>query len=147
MADGVDGEQVETLKTRLSEQGAQGMVIAPSMAPVSASGGQNVTPDAMLNGLPSVTMDAVIVPGGESSVQTLKASGQGCYYLQEAYKHLKPIAALGEGEVLLDAAGVAAGEDGVFLGDTVESIFEPFAKVLGEHRVWSRDGKANDMPA
>ncbi|WP_227369800.1 catalase HPII [Halomonas sp. M20] len=147
VADGVDGEQVEALKVKLSEQGAQGMVIAPSMAPVKASNGQAVTPDGMVNGLPSVTVDAVIVAGGEGSAQALAGSGLGRYYVQEAYKHLKAIAALGEGRALLDAAGVPIGEDGIFVEDGVESVFEPFAQAVGEHRVWSRDSKANDMPA
>src|SRR5699024_7308968 len=61
-ADGVDADHVETIKARLADAGAQGMVIAPSMAPVKASNGDTIDVDAMLNGLPSVALDAVIVP-------------------------------------------------------------------------------------
>jgi catalase len=147
VADGVDSDQVEAIKTRLEAEGAEGMVIAPSMAPVKAANGQTVTPDAMLNGQPSVTLDSVIVVGGAESVRTLSQSGQGRYYVQEAYKHLKAIAAIGEGKELLSAANVPSQEDGIFLGVSVDDVFTPFTQAMGQHRVWSRDARANDMPA
>lgn len=147
VADGVDADHVETLKKKLKGEGAQGLVIAPSMAPVTAANGKRVTPDAMLNGMPSVTVDAVVVAGGQQSVDTLSLAGQGVYYVQEAYKHLKAIAAVGEGQALLTAAKVPTQEDGIILGGSVDDIFQAFCDALGKHRVWSRDSKANDMPA
>lgn len=146
-ADGVNAEHVETLKHKLAEQSAQGLVIAPSMAPVEAANGDTIASDAMLNGLPSVTMDAVLVPGGADSVKTLSKSGLGLYYVQEAYKHLKVIATLGDGRDLLTAAGVPTQEEGIIHGDSADDIFQNFADALGQHRIWSRNSKANDMPA
>nr|WP_297460172.1 catalase HPII [uncultured Halomonas sp.] len=147
VADGVDADQVDAIKAKLKAEGAQGVVIAPSMAPVKGVSGNGVTPDAMLNGLPSVTVDAVIVAGGADSAQALSQSGLGLYYVQEAYKHLKVIAAIGEGQTLLSAAGVPTQEEGIVLGATVDDIFTAFSQALGQHRVWSRDNKANMMPA
>jgi len=147
VADGVDGDQVEAIKAKLKAEGAEGMVIAPSMAPVKATNGQMVTPDAMLNGQPSVTLDSVIVAGGAESARALSQSGQGRHYVQEAYKHLKAIAAVGEGKQLLAAANVPTQEDGIVLGAGVDDVFTPFVQAMGQHRVWSRDAKANDMPA
>ncbi|WP_224419887.1 MULTISPECIES: catalase HPII [unclassified Modicisalibacter] len=146
-ADGVDADQVEQIRQQLEAGGAQGLVIAPSMAPLQAADGRTVTPDAMLNGLPSVTLDAVIVAGGAESARALTQSGLGVYYVQEAYKHLKPIAAVGEGKTLLDTARVPDAEEGVFVGGAVDDVFTPFAESLGQHRVWTRDSKANAMPA
>lgn len=147
VADGVDVDQIEALKAKLEGEGAQGMIIAPSMAPVRGAGGQALTPDGMLNGEPSVTMDAVIVAGGEESARTLSQSGMGRYYVREAYKHLKVIAAVGEGQTLLSAAEVPTQEEGIVLGAAVDDVFTPFSQALGQHRVWSRDAKANGMPA
>nr|WP_280178431.1 catalase HPII [Halomonas sp. EAR18] len=147
VADGVDAEQLQSLQSRLQAEGAKGIVIAPSMAPVTAADGQSVVPDAMLNGLPSVTLDSVVVVGGAESVKALSQSGLGLYYVQEAYKHLKAIAAVGEGKDLLSAAGVPTQEEGIFLGATVDDVFAPFTEAMGQHRVWSRDPKANSMPA
>ena len=146
-ADGVDATQVEELKTKLAEKGAAGLIIAPSMAPVAGLGGRSVDPDAMLDGRPSVTVDAVIVAGGADSAKALSESGLGLYYLKEAYKHLKVIVALADGRRLIDAAGVPAGEEGVIVGDQVEDVFPAFVEVLSNHRVWSRDDRANAMPA
>ncbi|RKQ97079.1 catalase [Kushneria sinocarnis] len=145
-ANGVDGEQVESIRSKLSAEGARGFVIAPSMAPLKTKGGGSLAPDAMLNGLPSVTMDAVIVPGGSDSVEALKSSGLGQYYLQEAWKHLKVIATVGEAKDLIEAANVEMG-DGVLNADSVDGFFGDFVSSLGQHRVWSRDAKANSMPA
>lgn len=146
-ADGVDAEQVSTLKRKLEEHGARGLVIAPSMAPLKAAGGEDVQPDAMLNGLPSVAMDAVIVPGGAKSAEALGDSGAGIYYLQEAYKHLKVIATIGEGRSLADKAGLESGEEGVLAEADVNGVLEPFVAALSRHRIWSRSHKANRMPA
>ncbi|HSP57022.1 MAG TPA: catalase HPII [Halomonas sp.] len=147
VADGVDGSQVEAVKAKLKAEGAQGMVIAPSMAPVKSTNGKAIVPDAMLNGQPSVTLDAVIVVGGEQSVKTLSQSGLGLYYVQEAYKHLKAIAAIGEGQALLNAAEVPTQEEGIILGATVDDVFALLTKAMGQHRVWSRDAKAKLMSA
>ncbi|WP_269078956.1 catalase HPII [Litchfieldella anticariensis] len=147
MADGVDADAVETARNKLEAEGAEGVLIAPSMAPVKAANGQSITPDAMLNGQPSVTLDAVIVPGGELSVRSLAHFGQGLYYVQEAYRHLKVIAAVGEGKSLLSAANVPIQEDGIVLGNSIDDIFTTFSEALGKHRVWSRNAKAAEMPA
>jgi catalase len=146
-ADGVDAGEVTELKNKLTEGGATPLVIAPSMAPLKAANGETVESDAMLNGLPSVTVDAVIVPGGEESIKRLRKSGLSLYYLQEAYKHLKVIAAVSQGSELVAAAGLDSSEEGVLVGERVGDVFGEFCEHLGRHRVWARNDKANEMPA
>lgn len=146
-ADGVDAGEVADIKNRLTQGGATPLVIAPSMAPVSAANGDAIASDGMLNGLPSVTVDGVIVPGGTDSVERLTQSGLAIYYLQEAFKHLKPIAVVSQGEELLTKASFFRMADGVFYADKVADVFDDFADALGQHRVWSRNSVANDMPA
>ncbi len=146
-ASGVDADQVSELQSRLKSQGATPTVIAPSMAPVQATNGSTIGSGGMLNSLPSVTFDAVIVPGGGASAQALASSGQGVYYLREAYKHLKVIATVAEGRSLLQKAGISENEDGVFCGGQVADVFDDFCQALGQHRVWSRNDKANLIPA
>lgn len=146
-ANGVDAGEISEIKDKLVEGGATPLVIAPSMAPLKAANGETVAPDAMLNGLPSVTVDAVIVPGGEENIKNLRQSGLSLYYLQEAYKHLKVIAAVSQGSELIDAAGLDRSEEGVLSGERVLDVFDEFASHLGHHRVWARNDKANQMPA
>jgi len=45
----------------------------------------------------SVLYDAVYVPGGKSSIAELQNSGEAVPFLQEAFRHAKPIGASGEG--------------------------------------------------
>lgn len=147
-ADGVDGAQVSVIREQLEKQGATAMVITPTMAAVrNGSGGDPVQGDAMLNGQPSVTVDAVIVPGGADSAGWLADSGAGRYYLQEAFKHLKVIALLGDARSLVETAALPSGDEGIVLADRFEDAADQFAGLLGQHRVWSRNANANDMPA
>jgi len=146
-ADGVAADSVDGIKQRLTQQGATPLVIAPTMAPVQAANGDEIASDGMLNGLPSVTVDAVIVAAGEDSINKLAQAGLAVYYLQEAFKHLKPIVILSEDDTLADKAGFARTADGIFCGKQIADVFDDFAQALGQHRVWSRNNVANDMPA
>lgn len=147
IANGIDDKQLESVKARLDKEGAMPMLIAPSMAPVITLGGASITPDATLEGQPSVTMDAVIVVGGAESARTLAKSGQGRYYLQEAYKHLKVIMVLGEAVEVLDAAQLPAQEEGVISGVDTAVALDGFVTGLSQHRVWSRQSKIATIAA
>lgn len=59
-------------------------------------------------GSPSLTVDAVIVPGGD--LQSLSSNGDFNYYLLEAYKHLKPILLAGDARQCKAPLQVAAQE-------------------------------------
>ena len=60
--------------------------------------------------------------------------------------NLKPIVAICEGKELLAAARVPV-EEGVILVDDVLAASLPLRDALMAHRVWSRDARANQMPA
>jgi catalase len=106
----------------------------------------------------SVLYDAVIVPCGPDSVETLSQDGYAVHFVAEAYKHAKPIGAFGAGMDLLRKAGLtdprfATGEDevltdlGVVTSKAAEDslpdgFFESFAGELAHHRIWSRDTTA-----
>ncbi|HET7313994.1 catalase HPII [Salinisphaera sp.] len=146
-ANGVDAGEVAEISNRLTQGGATPLIIAPDMAPVEAANGEMIESDAMLNGLPSVTVDAVIVPGGAASVERLAHLGPAVYYLQEAFKHLKPIAIVTQAEELMTKACFFRMAEGVFCGENIADVFDEFADALAHHRVWSRNCVANDMPA
>lgn len=139
VADGVSHKQLETIICRLKHEGATPVVIAPSMAPVTLADGQQVAPMATLEGQPSVTMDAVIVVEGAAA--GLMPLGQGRYYLLEAYKHLKVIMALGDGNALIEAAGLPLMEEGLLTKGQIDEGLNAFVTALSQHRVWSRADK------
>jgi catalase len=65
----------------------------------------------------------------------------------EAFKHLKAIGALGDGEDLLAAAHLPNGEEGVVVGSDVKQVLKRFIEAMSMHRVWSRAQKAESVPA
>jgi catalase len=80
-----------------------------------------------------VVYDAVIIPGGVSAAALAK-SGLAIHFINEAYRHGKPIAAIGDGARLLEACalGESTAEDGVIIDspNPTESLIE----ALLQHR-------------
>ena len=102
----------------------------------------------------SVMYDGVVVPGGAASVEALRASGDAVHFVAEAFKHCKPIAAVGAGVDLLSAAGLPVGarakgrvgvEQGVVTGGEgadPAAVGERLVEALGQHRFFGRPGVA-----
>jgi len=101
-ADGVAAAQVDALLHALKGAGAQGVVVGPHLG--SLGGGVEAT--MTFANTASVLFDAVYVPGGAGSVKTLIQSGDARVFVDEAYKHGKPIAAVAEGAEVLTAAAI-----------------------------------------
>lgn len=98
-------------------------------------------------GSPSVSVDAVMVPGGE--IDTIINSGDAVYYLLEAYKHLKVIGLAGDARQFKAKLGLdKKSEAGIIEADTAAGDFmKDFLKALSEHRVWSRSKRIAGIPA
>ena len=98
----------------------------------------------------SVLFDAVYVPGGEAAIAALKNEPQAIEFVQDAYKHYKPVAATGAGAALLDAAGItnakphpAGGPEadpkaGVVTGKAKSNVAAAFIDAIAQHRHWNR---------
>jgi catalase len=65
----------------------------------------------------------------------------------EAFKHLKAIGAVGDGEDVLAAAHLPSGDDGVCVGGDAKAVMKAFIAALAQHRVWARAEKAESVPA
>jgi catalase len=118
----------------------------------------------------SIMYDAVIVPSGRQSIEALKTHGDALHFVSEAFKHGKPVGAIGDGVDLLVAAhlpditlagdGETVSDLGVVtdrsgdpqgsVGDRVKektgvghahSFTARFLEALAEHRHWGRDAK------
>ena len=83
---------------------------------------------------PSVIYDAVAVLGG-ASADALSTAGLAIHFINEAYRHGKPIALIGDGAVLLEACAFreATAKDGVIVGDVPNAIDDLIAALL-QHR-------------
>ncbi len=153
-ADGVDEAAVAAMKKGLLAAGAQAKIIAPHLGMIAGAKGGEIKVDFSLLTSSSVLYDAVYVPGGEASVATLSADPDALYFIEQAYKHCKAIAATGNGAMVLHEAGIGAGsdvardginhvppEEGVITGNQPAKVAAAFFDAMGKHRAWSRETK------
>ncbi|HEY1449646.1 MAG TPA: catalase-related domain-containing protein, partial [Solirubrobacteraceae bacterium] len=153
VADGVDADSLKQALAPLREQGVACELLAPRDGTLRSSSGSSLDSDRALTTMSSVLYDGVIVAGGEQSVQALLENGEAVHYASEAYKHAKPVGAIGAGVLLLQRSPIpddALAERDVGLverdglvtlaGDSDPERFGPaFAKALAAHRHFERD--------
>jgi catalase len=161
-ADGVGDTELSTLQQALTAAGAQAKIIAPRLGSLKSANGAEVNIDFSLLTAGSVLFDAVYVPGGERSIETLKGEAKALHFVNEAYKHCKPIAATGAGIELLrasylgtetisepgDGAHQIVADEGLILGRDAQvgNIAAEFIHAIAQHRHWSRELK-DQVPA
>lgn len=118
-ADGYDHASLAAVRQALEAEGATCEVVSKYQKTLRGRGGE-VEAEKSYVVTASVMYDAVFVPGGEESVASLQTHGDALHFLNEAFRHCKPIGAVGEGLELLRRANLEgimlAGEDGE-LGD------------------------------
>jgi catalase len=154
VADGFDDASVLEMKKSLMTAGARVCTVAPHLGTVLSVGGQIANADFSFLTAASVLFDAVYVPGGEASVNTLKDVPEVVEFINEAYKHCKTIAADGEGGEILRLAGLSVGtpsngsngkdqmsDSGVLVGSNgdVKGLAGEFIRAIAMHRHWDRE--------
>jgi catalase len=158
--DGFSDQDLAAVKAALTAQGAKVDVVSQFLSPIKSESGKQLVPDKNLVSVSSVLYDAVYIPGGEESIEALNDQGAMVVFIEEAYKHCKPIAASGEGVNLLAELGLvdseAAGtkssqvisEMGVvtLMSKPTEGFTKAFVDALKMHRFWDRE-KDESIPA
>ncbi len=155
VADGVDDNDLATVKNALMAEGVIVEIIAPRAELTSAN--DNAIPvDKTLISVASVLYDAVYVPGGTNSVAALEAEPDAIHFLNEAFKHCKPIAASANAMQVLEATYFAKKlpadnsdetvvMEGIVIGDAA-TVGKQFLLAIKQHRFWERE-KARKVPA
>jgi catalase len=163
-ADGVDEAAIAAMKQAMTAAGAQAKVVAPRLGVLKGAQGASVVIDFSFLTAGSVLFDAVYLPGGEASVNTLKGDAKALLFVQEAYLHCKTIAATDAGTELLaaaqpradkaesprakdqgsDAAALAEGDQGIVIGRgaQISKVAAAFARAMAQHRHWDRESPA-----
>lgn len=149
-ADGVDEVALAIFQKVLIKAGAQSKIIAPRGGTLKGSEGAEIKIDHSLLTTSSVLFDAVYIPGGAKSVEALFKEAEATYFINEAYKHCKTIAATGEGCELVDASYAGADpvgdevtDPGIVLSRDARNtdITADFINAIAQHRHWSREKK------
>ncbi len=166
VADGVNAAEVEAIKAALKAEDVMAKVVAPRSGPLEPSSGGELMADENFSTTASVLFDAVYVPGGKQSAETLCRKGDALHFVREAYKHGKPLVATGEGVTLLSGLpGVSVATDGKLVvdqgvitaghvntsvvdkvkdavgisqGEDVGDVARELLSALAQHRFWSR---------
>jgi catalase len=135
--DGCDVNGIRALQTALLDAGAVPHVIATHKGKITGAGRRvdQLTVDRSFHTASCVEADAVIVAAGAN----LDVDPAVVTWVQTIYRHFKPVAAWGDGQRLLEAAGVSTDAPGVVVGEKATKAFanEVLASMM-PHRHWDR---------
>ncbi|MGX7835768.1 DJ-1/PfpI family protein, partial [Campylobacter fetus subsp. venerealis] len=84
---GVDAESLKSYKKAFEKEGAQVKIISGHAGSIADSDGVAIKVDHSLLTTASVMFDAVLVPGGIKSIETLQNNPDAIRFVDEAYKH------------------------------------------------------------
>lgn len=109
IADGYDPIAYTAVVAALKAAQAVPVVLGPRRSAIFAAGedkssAKGLIPDHHFEGQRSTLFDAVFIPGGQGSIDTLIKMGRVTHYVREAFGHLKTIAATGEAVDLVKRA-------------------------------------------
>ena len=157
---GFDYEAFLAVKEKLEGGKATIEIVSKYQGEIVASNGQSVQTDKSHITTASVLYDAIFIPGGEKSIEAMSKQGDVLHYINEVYKHCKPIALQGDAIQLLNHSalrnienlindsekvnvtmGVITTRDQGYLDNFANS----FAQCIAMHRFWEREENGKDM--
>jgi catalase len=152
VSDGFSARQLDPVAKALQAAGAEIELVSPKLGLVKTAEGGDMEATKNFVTASSILYDAVLVPGGKASVDTMKLLGYPLSFLREAYHHAKAVGATGEAIDLLVATGMldaaAAGtpktvtqDKGVVAataGADVKAFSDQLIDAIRQHRHWDR---------
>lgn len=145
VADGFSMSDYKEMKTVLEKEGAILKFIAPRGGTVKCDENMEHEVDASIVTTESVLFDAVYIPGGKKSIDVLKNESKYLKFINEAFKHCKAIAAMAEGENLIDETFVVNYKDDKAI--LINEKPKKFVEAIAKHRNWDRMPVASKVPA
>lgn len=147
--DGFDANTVAFIQA-IHEAGAMAEVVSARQGTISGQGGESLEAMHTFLTSDSLLFDAVFVAGGENGVSAIAADPKAREFVQEAYKHYKPIGAVNEGTSFLaksidmllssDETDALQGPGIVTASnaDEIAGFSEKFLEAVAAHRFWDR---------
>lgn len=157
---GFDYEAFTAVKATLKEGKATIEIVSKYQGEIVASNGKSVQTDKSYITTASVLYDAIFIPGGEKCIETMSKQGDVLHYMNETYKHCKPIALQGEAIQLLNHTALRNIENlisnsekvNVTMGvvtsrdqNSLKNFASSFAQCIARHRFWEREEQDKDM--
>jgi catalase len=158
--EGFSNKELSTTKTDLITQGAKVEVVSQSLNPIRSAEGQQIEVDKSYATASSVMYDAVYIPGGKQSIESMKKQSYVINFVNEAFMHCKAIGATGDAislfakttlsEVKLAdlKGGSPVSDKGVVtsMPDSMNSFTDGLVTAIAQHRHWMRE-KDENTPA
>ena len=149
-ADGAVADNILTVKNALVSAGAKVHIIAPKLGTIIAEDNSLIQADQSLLTASSVLYDAVFVAGGGNAVATLEADADAVHFLNESFKHCKPIAAMADAMPVIGAtyfnkklpqefSDTTIQREGVVVSDDADYLVKQFISAIAQHRFWERE--------
>ncbi|UTA69458.1 catalase [Emticicia sp. 21SJ11W-3] len=144
-ADGFDAKSLTDIKKTLEKEGAKASIVAPKLGIIKSNEGKELKVDQSLLTAASVLFDAVYIADGTKCVEALLEEPEAIEFIEEAYKHCKPIATKGKGVELLRATRIImkelAKEINPLSGLLINQSDEELVNAIAQHRFWEREKK------
>ncbi len=146
---GVDAAVALEIRERLAAAGAIPKFVGVRMGRLAGPDGDGIEVEASFEAKPAVLFDALALPGTNAATNGAEENpqdGQLLEFIQDQYRHCKPILALGDASDLLDRAGVPIDlPDGsldpgvlVFESGELEKALTAFPVAIARHRHFAR---------
>lgn len=143
--DGVDEKSITSIVTALKKSKAVPVVIASHLGNIISSKGNQIKAEESFLTASSVLFDAVYIPGGIKSIETLSGIPEAAEFINQAYKHYKPIGINKEAIELLKLTDIISkfhkdGNDKKLFaeGVLIDKSADEFIKGVTNHRYWNR---------
>jgi catalase len=147
VADGIEGRSARALHEGLAEAGAVPRFVGVTLGEIQCEGAAPIEVEISMEAEPAVLYDALVVPDGEAGIQALAQVGHAKAFVQDQYRHAKPILVLGAGRALLDEVGVflrlpsGQADPGIlsFASTQTDAALEAFRRAIVQHRFFDRE--------
>lgn len=158
VAEEVREADVKAVQSTLQQSGVVVNVVSKGLGGCPGEDNGTIPIDKTYSTTASVLFDAVIIPGGRHS-EALQQNGDARHFIQEAFKHGKPLGAVGEGVSVFQACclpGVSLASSPSVVSDhgvvstassqEIGPFLQAFHSAMAQHRHWERSEK-DTVPA
>ena len=135
LADGATSlTDLEAVVDTVTQAGAMPLVVGPHAGRVECAGG-DFSADKTFFSASSIEFDALVLL---SSFGPAEVDPRVQLLVEEAYRHGKPLGAVGQAGDVVEAAGIAGEDAGIVVAPEATGVTEQVLELLGHHRVWER---------
>ncbi|WP_026478489.1 catalase [Alkaliphilus transvaalensis] len=160
---GFNYNEVTQVMDALRGAGIHPEIISKNLGMITGDNGQQLEVGKNYLTTASIKYDAVYIPGGRQSADTLMMQGDTIHFVNEAFKHAKAIGGTNEGVDLLASSALqgvslaSSSNQGQLMSDLgvvtlgnsayITNFIPEFINAIGQHRHWGRQPKKEFVPA